>query len=201
MWNLIKIYYYVLFQPEEISNHINEIQHKYFIINRLIISFLISGSFFLLKEKHTYFNLFIFIIIIMILYFIISIVSLIISSLFYKEMSQLLQRYSDEPLNKITKLIQDIQNILELGWLPLIFLVHFSIISYYFNSKLFFLLGFILLLFWKCFIWWKGIQYHLEWDSKFSIKVLLKNIMFIFAIPILHFVLIIILIYMFTDFM
>jgi len=197
MMNLIKIYYFVLFQPEEITNYIIEIDKKFLIVHRLIISFFISGSIILLKNRVISIHFLMCLFLIVLFYFIIHIVSYIISSFYFYRISEFTERYFDEPFNKITKIIKELNIILELGWLPLIFLIQFSIISNYFNSILFFILGLIVLLIWKFFIWWKGLQYHLEWNSKISVKILIKNILILFTIPLSHFLLLVIIVFIF----
>jgi hypothetical protein len=186
MFELIRIYYIILFEPEDISNHLNGLTKKLLILHKIIISFFFSGSFILLKKKIQLIDLFLLTFLILIIYSLISMVSLMISSLYYNKILEFSDRYYDEPITKIKSLIEEVRYILDLGWLPVIFLVHFSIVSNYFNTFIIFFLGLILLLIWKFYIWWKGIQYHFEWDNKKSLLNLINNIIYIFLLPLLH---------------
>jgi len=186
MLELIKIYYIILFEPENISNHLNALPKKLLILHKIMISFFFSGSFILLKKKIHLMDFFWLFFLILIVYSLISLVSLMISSLYYKKIFEFSDRYYDEPITKIKLLIEEVRYILDLGWLPLIFLIHFSILSNYFNSFIIFFLGIILLLIWKFYIWWKGIQYHFEWDNRLSLISLIYNLIYIFTLSILH---------------
>ena len=186
MLELIKIYYIILFEPEDISNHLNALPKKLLILHKIMISFFFSGSFILLKKKIQLMDLFWLFFLILIVYSLISLVSLMISSLYCKKIFEFSDRYYDEPITKIKSLIEEVRYILDLGWLPLIFLIHFSILSNYFNSFIIFFLGIILLLIWKFYIWWKGIQYHFEWDNRLSLISLIYNLIYIFTLSILH---------------
>lgn len=172
MWNLLTTYYYTLFQPEEMSLHLDKITTKNIYFHRFFISFFITSSLILFKDSLKIYDIIFIFILIIFLYFFISLSSSLMG-IYITYQLNIFDKITE--LEKYKQFTENTKNIIEFTWLPFIFLIHFSVISNYFQNKLFFIIGLVVLIFWHFYILFRGIQYHFELNIKKAIYSLLRG--------------------------
>lgn len=173
MWNLITAYYYTLFQPEEISLYLDKITQKNIYFHRFLVSFFITSSLILFKDSLKIYDTIFILILILLLYFFISLTSSFMGVYITYKMN-IFDKIIE--LEKYKQFTENTKILIEFTWLPFIFLIHFSVFSNYFQNKLFFIIGLIVLIFWQFYILFRGIQYHFEVKIKKTIYFLLQGI-------------------------
>lgn len=173
MRNLIAIYYYTLFEPELLSIELQKLDKKFLYFNRFFIAFLISASVLLLKETLRIKHFFLLMFLSLLVFGYILLFSKMINFLLLQKISNI-EKFQN--LESFSQFSRNSNSLLELSWLPFIFLVHFAIISNYFQNPAIYLFGFFILLIWQFYILLKGIQYHFEWEIKKTMQELLKGI-------------------------
>lgn len=173
MWNLITAYYYTLFQPEEISLYLDKITQKNIYFHRFLVSFFITSSLILFKDSLKIYDTIFILILILLLYFFISLTSSFMGVYITYKMN-IFDKITE--LEKYKQFTENTKILIEFTWLPFIFLIHFSVFSNYFQNKLFFIIGLIVLIFWQFYILFRGIQYHFEVKIKKTIYFLLQGI-------------------------
>lgn len=185
MINLIYLYYYIIFEPEEIINQLQTINKKILIIHKIIISIILASSILIQKNRIIINDFILLFFLIVLFYLFISMSSRILSTLYYIDIAKS-QRYNEERLSRITQIIKDIQSIFELTWFPMIFFIHISILSKYFDSYLLFFIGFLILIIWMFYIWIKSLQYYLEWEFKSLVQVIINHFIILLSFFILN---------------
>ncbi len=183
--NLLTLYSLILLKPEELYIKLKFIEDKLLRTHRILVSICFSGSILILKSKLYIRDFILWAMLIVVIYFIIYISSSLLGNFFISHLKKI-ERFKQESFSNISQILVNIQKTLELGWLPFIFLIHFSILSVYFKAKIIFFLGIIIILVWKFIIWWKSLQFYLEIQEVKTVFILVYNIFLLIFFLFLH---------------
>ncbi len=172
MLDLISIYYYTLFEPEILSLKLQKVDKKFFYFHRFFLSLLISASILLLSKTLKFSHVFFMLLLALLIFLYIVFSSRIVNFTLLQKISN---KEKFENLDNFYQFLKNSNYIIELSWLPFMFLIHFCIISNYFKNFIICFIGIIILWMWQFYILIRGIQYHFEWEVKITIKEIIKS--------------------------